>query len=190
MSGTMNDESTGTIQRLEHELSELKRSNERLTRRLRQLRGGAIAIGVCLVVLGVGASGWFGSIRAQVPAPPGGFQLSAPAPVAVAPVPPLGLGVPLIEVGRYYLSPYNITHSYVSNGRRLLFFGAAQPIVLDDRESELIRRYVSLVAAPMAPGEPGAAPPAVDPDGRVFPSPAVPRAPGVAPSPPVPTAPG
>jgi hypothetical protein len=184
MNGSVNEETARAMERLEHELCELRCANEQMTRRFRQLRGGAIAVAAGFLVLGVCTPAWVRSMRAQAPAPPGGFQIAAQA----APAPMAFPGAQLIEVGRYYINPYQITHSYVSNGRRLLFFGAAQPLVLDDRESDLIRRFVGGDQVPQAPGVPAPAP--VDPDGRAVPAPAAPRAPAIVPPAPTPTAPG
>jgi hypothetical protein len=165
MSGTSKGETTVAIERLERELIEYKREHERMSRRFRRFRGGATAVAACLLILGVGAPVWFRSIRA------GGQYMIPPARGPA----PAEMQLPLVEIGRYYVAPHLITHSYTTaDGARWLFLVGGQAIRLDQKEGELIRRLVAdlPIQVPITPstgGRPGPPSTGIDPESGLAP---------------------
>jgi hypothetical protein len=177
MSGTSKDETTAAIERLKRELIECKREHERISRQFRRFRGGATAVAACLLILGVGAPVWFRSIRA------GGQHMIPPARVPA----PGEMQLPLVEIGRYYVAPHLITHSYTSaDGARWLFLVGGQAIRLDQKEGGLIRRLVAdlPIQVPIPASTDADAGAAIDPESGLAPrvsAPAAPAAPRSAP---------
>ncbi len=164
MNSTSIHEITATTDRIKLELAELKNAHAHTIRLLRLVGCVGVAVATGLVTLGVGTPRWLSPIHARGP-----FATAPAASFSPSPAVPT-----LIEVGRYYISPNNISHSYISNGQRHLFFAGGQHIPLSNDEADVIRRLV--VGFPV--GLPIEQPPGVP--GNAFPPPGAEPAPAAA----------